>query len=194
MLLFSTSLMATEEPEYTVIQKTDTYEVRQYRPYLVAETLVEADIDDAGNEAFRILAGYIFGKNKSKTKMEMTAPVITEESEKIEMTAPVTSSGGEGRYLYQFVMPARYTLETLPEPEDDRVILREVPGRVLAVRTFSGFWSEDRFAKEEARLRDDLSRDDLTVLGEASLSRYNSPFTLWFLRRNEIWFPVDLQQ
>jgi SOUL heme-binding protein len=185
-LLFApfASLMAYEEPAYSVVRTTENYEVRRYAPQLVAETDVVGEFDDAGNQAFRILAGYIFGDNESRTSIEMTAPVTQQRSEKIEMTAPVIMTGASGRFTYQFVMPARYSLATVPEPTDARVRLRELPARTLAVYRYSGGWSQERYNTFRDRLLAALSADGITPLGEPIFARYNSPFTLWFLRRN----------
>jgi len=183
--------MAIEEPEYTVESKAINYEIRKYGAILVAETKVDSDFENAGNQAFRILAGYIFGANKSKTNIAMTAPVKQElVSEKIEMTAPVTQAKGVSGFLVQFTMPKKYSLEALPIPNDSRVQLRQLPARKIAVFTYSGSWSESRYAEKLASFKEDLKRDNIDGVGEPVLARYNSPFQLWFLRRNEIWIEV----
>lgn len=183
--------MAIEEPEFTVETKTAHYEIRKYGPIVVAETKIESDFESAGNQAFRILAGYIFGANKSKTKIAMSAPVNQEAaSEKIDMTAPVTQAKGTTGFLVQFTMPKQYTLETLPTPIDPRVQLRQVSARKVAVYNYSGSWSESRYNEKLASFKEDLKRDHVETLGEPVLARFNSPFQLWFLRRNEIWIEV----
>ena len=153
--------MALEEPEYTVIESTDDYELRHYAPYLVAEVDVKGDFDDAGNRAFRLLAGYIFGDNRSAEKMAMTAPVESrsaDTSEKMAMTAPVTAvSSDEGMTTFAFVMERKYSMETLPVPNDDRVRIREMPERVMAVRRYSGRWTEKRYEQQLESLRTALS-------------------------------------
>ncbi len=183
--------MATEEPEYSIESKKDSYEVRRYGPVVVAETKIESDFEGAGNQAFRILAGYIFGGNRSKTKIAMTAPVNQEAaSEKIEMTAPVTQTQGATGYLVQFTMPKNYTLDTLPTPNDSRVQLREIPARSIAVYSYSGSWSESRYREKLESLKDALKRDHVETIGEPAFARFNSPFQIWFLRRNEIWIEL----
>jgi hypothetical protein len=188
--------MAIEEPKYSVVSKTKTYEIRQYEPVIVAETKIDAKFDRAGNEAFKILAGYIFGANKSKTKIEMTAPVSQvaknkSESEKIEMTTPVNQIKSASGFVVQFTMPKQYTLETLPLPNDSRVELRQVPSRKVAVLSYSGSWSEKRYNKKLAKLKTALENDKLKIQGEPVFARFNSPFQLWFLRRNEIWLELS---
>lgn len=192
IFLFSGAAMAIEEPEYTVESQVSEYEIRKYGPIIVAETKVDSDFENAGNQAFKILAGYIFGANKSKTKIAMTAPVNQEAaSEKIEMTAPVTQTKGSSGFVVQFTMPRKYTLETLPIPDDSRVILKQLPARKVAVFTYSGSWSESRYKEKLQSFNNQLKNNNVRTVGEPSLARYNSPFQLWFLRRNEIWLEVQ---
>ncbi len=180
---------AIDEPAYTVVQTTDVFEVRQYAPYLVAEVLVPGPASEAGSQGFNLLGGYIFGKNKGERKLEMTAPVTQQPAPpvKLEMTAPVTQTATPGGFLVQFVMPKGYTLATLPEPLDARVKLREVPGSRVAVIRFSGSWSQSTYEEQLQKLRSALAAAGMTTVGEPVSSRYNSPFSLPFLRRNEIW-------
>ena len=187
------SAHAIEEPAYTVIQKTDVFEVRQYAPYLVAEVIVPGPASEAGSQGFSLLGGYIFGKNKGERKLEMTAPVTQTPLEsspppvKLEMTAPVTQAPAPGGFAVQFVMPKGYTLATLPEPLDARVKLREVAGQRVAVIRFSGGWSQSAYEAQLQTLRAALATAGIKTQGEPVSSRYNSPFSLPFLRRNEIW-------
>ena len=184
--------MAIEEPVYEVIQQLDGAEVRQYAPYVVAQVLVSGPADDAGTQAFPILAGYIFGKNKGARKLDMTAPVTqAAASVKLDMTAPVTQAAAPGGFIVQFVLPKSITLATAPEPIDPRVQLREVPARRVAVIRYSGFWSQANFDEHLAQLEAALRAAQLPWAGEPTLSRYNAPFTPWFLRRNEIWLSLN---
>jgi hypothetical protein len=189
--------MALEEPEFELLQTADDYEVRRYADYIVAEVDVAADtMDDAGNDAFRVLAGYIFGKNEPGEKMSMTAPVESRPSEngvRMNMTAPVESrpAGDGNAYTYAFVMERQYTLETLPKPLDPRIHLTARPSRVMAVRRYSGSWSEKNYRKNETALLDALRAAAVRTIGVPELARYNSPFTPWFLRRNEVMIEID---
>jgi hypothetical protein len=168
---------AVEEPRHTVVQQLDGAEVREYAPYVVAEVLVSgATADTAGNQGFRVLAAYIFGQNKGDRR--------------IAMTAPVTQSAAEGGHVVQFVMPASFTLETLPEPLDARVKLRQVPATRYAVVQFSGFWSETNYQENLARLLRAVQVAGLRTTGEPIWSRYDPPWTPWFMRRNEIWLKL----
>lgn len=184
--------MAIEEPGYQVIRKADGFELRRYPGYCVAETEVTGSQADAGNAGFRILAKYIFGGNASQQSIAMTAPVVQAQSERIAMTAPVVQQPSEtpGNYTVQFTMPSKYTLATLPKPDDARVRLREVRDQVVAVRAYSGGWSVKRYEKELVALREAMQRDGLRAVGEPQWARYNSPFSLPFMRRNEIWIEV----
>ena len=191
--LFSGVTMAIEEPDYRVISKTENFEIRKYGPIIVAETRIEANFEDAGNLAFRILAGYIFGANISKTKIAMTAPVnqtSISKSEKIEMTAPVTMNKSAKGFLVQFTMPKSYTMDNLPIPNNAKVEIRQIPARTVAVFTYSGSWSESRYHKKLEEFQMALKKNAVHTSGEPTLARYNSPFQIWFLRRNEIWIDV----
>jgi hypothetical protein len=197
MIFFGGNALAYEEPSYEIVRKYESFELRQYAPYIVAETVVTGDFEKVGNDAFRILVGYIKGNNRKKEEIPMTAPVNQSPSrtsgETIAMTAPVISSpqgGNQRSYVFQFVMPAKYTLDTLPEPGDSRVRLRQVGKRLMAARTYSGTWSEERYRRNEAALLLAVRDAGLTVVGEPVFARYNSPFTLWFLRRNEVLVEV----
>ncbi len=186
--------MALEEPEFDVVYETEGYEIRRYAPYIVAEVDVVADdAKSAGNQAFRILAGYIFGDNRTSTKMAMTAPVessASADSVKMKMTAPVESSGSGGTYTYAFVMERKYTLETLPEPLDSRIRIEQRPARFVAALRYSGRWSESNEREYTARLQTALDNDGVASAGPMTLARYNSPFSLPFMRRNEILVEV----
>ena len=184
--------MAIEEPGYEVIQQLEGAEVRQYAPFVVAQVLVSGPADDAGSQAFPILAGYIFGKNKGARKLDMTAPVTQAAAPvKLDMTAPVTQAATPGGFIVQFVLPKGTTLATAPEPVDPRVQLREVPARRVAVIRYSGFWSQANYDEHLGKLEAALRAAQLPWAGEPTLSRYNAPFTPWFLRRNEIWLSLN---
>ena len=185
--------MAYEEPIYTVLSSTDTYEVRRYEPYLVAEVDVDGDFGSAGSDAFRMLAGYIFGDNVPEQKMAMTAPVESTAGTKMAMTAPVTSRSADdaGQYTYAFVMERKYTLETLPKPEDPRIRIVERPARTMAVRRYSGTWSEANYLEHHSALLAALEAAGLEPIGPPVWARYNAPVTPWFMRRNEVMVEVS---
>lgn len=186
---------AIEEPDHTLLRSIDTVELRQYAPYVVAEVVLDASAGDAGSQAFPILAGYIFGKNKGQKKFAMTAPVTQAATAagppvKLEMTAPVTQAAAPGGQRVQFVLPKGVTLDTAPEPLDPRVQLREVPAERRAVIRYSGTWSQANYDEHLARLKATLADAGLATQGEPVLARYNGPWTPWFMRRNEIWLAL----
>lgn len=190
--LITGDAMAIERAKYTVVEREGNFELRQYEPHLVAETIVEGDFDEVGNEGFRRLFDYISGKNRKQQSISMTAPVSQEaDSEKISMTAPVNQVRVGGKYRITFLMPAKYTMETLPEPLDTRVELKEVPGQLIAALRYSGTWSRDRYEKKRVRLQALMRQKGLEPAGEAIFARYNPPFMPWFLRRNEVLIPVE---
>jgi hypothetical protein len=182
---------AIEEPDYEVIKKLDSVELRQYAPYVVAEVVLDATAEDAGNQAFPILAGYIFGKNKGEKKFEMTAPVTQGAVPvRMDMTAPVTQAAVAGGMRVQFVLPKGVTLATAPEPIDPRVQLRVVPAGTWAVIRYSGTWSQANYQEHLAELKAILETAGVATQGEPVLARYNAPFTPWFMRRNEVWLAL----
>jgi hypothetical protein len=188
MPLFS---QAIEEPDYEVVKKLDQVELRQYAPYVVAEVVLDATAEDAGNQAFPILAGYIFGKNKGEKKFAMTAPVTqTAAPVRMDMTAPVTQAAVAGGMRVQFVLPKGVTLATAPEPIDPRVQLREVPASSWAVLRYSGSWSQANYHEHRGELKASLEAAGVATQGEPVLARYNGPVTPWFMRRNEIWLAL----
>jgi len=181
------SSKAIEEPDYEIERRDGNYEVRVYGPRIVAETWVEGTQDDAGNIAFRRLAGYIFGGNATDESISMTAPVTQEPPAELEATAEVSKMPSEGRYRVTFTMPREYSMETLPAPEDDRVVLREEPGRRVASLRYRGFWSTRRYQDHEQKLIDWLAANGLERAKSPPVwARYDPPYMPWFLRRNEI--------
>jgi hypothetical protein len=191
MFIGAIPAMATEEAPYTVIKTDDIFELREYAPQVLAEFIVEGELEDAGNKAFRPLFRYISGDNKSQGKIAMTAPVSQEQKgEKISMTAPVSQQRVQGKWAVSFMMPASYTMETLPTPDDPNIKLRQVPARRVAAVRYSGFWSEEKYLLNKEKLENWIRENRFTVVGEPVWARYNPPFTLWFMRRNEILIPV----
>jgi hypothetical protein len=178
-----------EQPSYQVVLKQDNKEIRKYESYIVAKTTISGSFKDAQSEGFRILAGYIFGKNKSQQKIAMTAPVVQKsESEKISMTAPVVIASNENKsWTMTFSMPSQFTIETLPVPTDKRIQIEKVEERFVAAITYSGFWGESKNADEAKKLKEWMKgNQDYELISEAMFAGYNPPWTLPFLRRNEM--------
>lgn len=188
--------MAIEEPKYSVIEKSEPYELRAYEPMIIAETIVSGSLDKASNVGFKLIADYIFGNNTASAggnkKISMTAPVTMEpESQKVKMTAPVSIEKDDGQWRMHFVMPSEYTMETLPEPNNSAVVLREVPAGKFAVLRFSGFTRDNKVAEKTNDLLAWMKSKGIQPKDEPRLARYNPPWTLPFLRRNEIIVPYD---
>ena len=192
ILFVSCATVGIEKVQYAVLEKDRAIEVRDYKAYLVAETRVDSDFKDAGNVAFRRLFNYISGANQTKESIAMTAPVEQQAaSEKIAMTAPVTQQASGDKFVVSFVMPAKYTLDTLPQPTDPAVVVKEVTGYKAAVIRYSGTWSQKRYQAKKAALEAFIKDNGLTAAGEPIWARYDPPFQLWFLRRNEVVIPIE---
>ena len=190
LILLSFNVMAIEEPEYISIEKKDAFEIREYKPKLIAQVLVSGTFDSASNKGFRLLADFIFGNNKTNEgskKIDMTAPVITRDtSEKIDMTAPVISEETDRGWYISFNMPKQYSKETLPIPNNSEVKIIEVPAEKFAVITFSGLVRDKKYAEMLNELIEEMKKRNLEAKGPPVLARYNPPWTLPFLRRNEL--------
>lgn len=210
--------MATEEPKFELISKHDHIELRRYPAFIVAETLVEGDMDAASGKGFRAIADYIFGNNvavdsttdKASEKIAMTAPVtvepVTAASQKIAMTAPVAmeplpnaAQGGKEpqamqgakRWRVHFVMPSTYTLNSLPKPSNPAVQLREVPAKTWAVLSYSGFNTEAGIQRRSDELVAWLAAQKIKTIGSPQLARYDPPWTLPMFRRNEVMLELE---
>lgn len=179
-----------ETPKYSIIRKHNEIEIRQYPAYLQAEVVVdEKQYQTAIEKGFDVLAGYIFGNNVSKQKIEMTTPVQISRSEKIAMTTPVTVTGESG-FTVAFIMPAEYTLETLPQPKDSRVHFRLLPARTLAAIRFSGFFRQEMIQKNKQHLGDWLQKQGLETEGDFIVAGYSPPWVPGFLARNEVLIQI----
>ncbi len=168
-----------EQAKYEVLREINKIEIRHY------PSLVIARVDDYGDGGFNILFSFITGNNRQKSKIAMTAPVV---SEQIAMTAPVLS---ESESL-AFVMPEGLTLETTPEPLDERVKIIEIPERDVAALKFSGRWSNSIFKKKSKEMLEELTKAGIGAVGQVFTMRYNGPFTPWFMRRNEV--AIEIKQ
>ncbi|QWE18052.1 SOUL family heme-binding protein [Polynucleobacter corsicus] len=190
--------MATEEPQFTVIEKSEPFELRTYAPQLVAEVKVEGDLDTASSQGFRLIAAFIFGQNQVSEKISMTAPVAIEaaRSTKIAMTVPVgieagkDSGKGSNQWVFSFVMPSEYTMATLPKPLNPLVTIRELPAQRRAAITFSGFYNEAKVLEKTKALEEWIKTKQWQVIGNPQFARYNPPWSIPFMRRNEILITV----
>ena len=180
-----------EQPKYNVVESSGSIEIRDYTPMIVAEAQVSGDRREAIGKGFRIIADYIFGNNIAAQKVPMTAPVTQQGSEKIAMTAPVTQQGDGNSWTVRFVMPDSYTMETLPKPNNPAVSLKEIGAKRFAVIRFSGMGGKDSLRRHTKKLNDFISAENLTPLSAPTYAFYNPPWTLPFLRRNEVMVEVS---
>jgi len=179
-----------EQPKYRVVASEGSLELRDYDPMIVAETRVAGVREEAIGAGFRRIADYIFGNNTAAEKVAMTAPVTQQPGEKIAMTAPVAQQGDGASWLVRFVMPARYTLETLPKPNNPEVVLKRLETKRFAVVRFSGGSDAENLRRHAAILEAFLRDRDLQPVSDPTYAFYNPPSTLPFLRRNEILIEV----
>lgn len=180
-----------EEPRYQVVESSGDIEVRRYAPQIVAQVETRGEREQAINEGFRILAGFIFGDNTSARKIEMTAPVTQQPGETIDMTAPVTQQRAQAAdsgpsWHVRFIMPADYTIDTLPKPRNPRIAIIALPERQVAAIRFSGFTTQSNISTHRERLVHFLRERRLTTAGEPVYAFYDPPWTLPFFRRNEV--------
>ena len=202
--LWLESAMAIEEPHYDVIVSHSPFEVRHYTPTLIAQTVVDGDMDTASSKGFRLIADFIFGNNLAvgsdqAAKIAMTAPVTVEpQPSKIAMTAPVTvepqssdtSVAGANQWRIHFVMPSQYTLANIPKPKNSAVTLHELPRKYMVVHRYSGFNTQARVQEKTDEALAWAKQQSLKVVGTPQLSRYDPPWTLPMFRRNEIMVEV----
>lgn len=185
--------MAVETPPYSAVLREGNFELRDYPALVVAEVTVQGEQKEAASKGFRLLASYIFGGNKKRQSVAMTAPVTQQAvSEKIAMTAPVAQTQpAPGTWVIRFTMPHDWTLQTLPIPDDSRVKLHVTKPARFAVLRFSGLARPDDVKAKTGQLMALLKSHDLHAIGTVSLAQYNPPWTLWFMRRNEVMVEVE---
>ena len=196
ILLLPSLAFGLEEPKYEMIGEYDDIEYREYADYIVVETLVEGDHsrDEASNIGFRRLFRYITGENDGGTEISMTAPVQVAEPQgaEIAMTAPVQSVNTEQGWTISFVVPGKYTWDTVPQPTNPDVYLRQAsPGKITAVIRFSGRWTEKNALKARNNLYEKLEEVNVSPVSKPIIAAYNSPFSIPWFRRNEILVEVD---
>ena len=195
MLVFVYVIQNVEQPAYALVLRDGDFELRDYPPLAVAEVIRDGSRREGLRAGFGPLARYIFAKERGGERIAMTAPVQQQAAAgsdgKIAMTAPVTQApAGDGGWAVQFIMPAQYRLEDLPEPAGDDVRLHRVPARRVAAVRFSGRTTDDLIARQQTRLRQWMAEHELTAVGPPVYAYYNDPFTPGFLRRNEIMIEV----
>ena len=190
---WSQNMSNVEQPKYQVVQSQGNIQIRDYGPMIVAEAEVSGERKEAISQGFRVIADYIFGNNTRKQNVAMTAPVTQQPKDKIAMTAPVVQEGSAGHWKVRFVMPASYTMDTLPRPNNDAVKLEKIPGKRFAVIRFSGMAGEASLKGHTDELTKFIVEEKLNALSEPSYAFFNPPWTLPFLRRNEVMIEVASQ-
>jgi hypothetical protein len=189
--LVGSPALAIEEPKFTLVLHEGPFEIRDYKAAVVAEVVVTGDQEEAASKGFRLLAGYIFGGNKRHQSIAMTAPVAQQRTgQKIAEAAPAVPTGGKDVWLVRFTMPSDYSLERLPEPDNPKVQLKASPPARFAVERFSGLANRRSVAMKTAELEGFLRAHGLHAIGPVALAQYDPPWTLWFMRRNEVMIPV----
>ena len=194
LIFFTLQLMATEEPEFSLIYKENNFEIREYAPRIIAQVKKTGDFGEASGTGFRSLADFIFGNNtidNESEKISMTAPVITEPtSEKIPMTTPILAEEKNNQWLISFVMPKEYSLKTIPKPNNSEVKLMTLPKEKFAVIVFSGLVRESSYNEKIILLNNFIKKQKLETSGSVQIARYNPPWTLPFFRRNELMIKI----
>ena len=183
-----------EKPDYKVIQSEQNIEIRQYEPMIIAEVEVDGKREDAIGDGFRLLADYIFGNNTVQQVISMTAPVQQKENQKIAMTAPVQQQSTGKSWRMSFVMPSKYSMDSLPVPNNNRVRLKEILTKKFVVIEFSGTNSNENVTKHENQLMNYIEANQIKINGSPKYAFYNAPWTLPFLRRNEVMIEINQQQ
>jgi len=183
-----------EQPQYSIVQKEGAFELRQYDSYIVAQVEVKGEYDQALRQGFSLVASYIFGDNSKNVKIPMTSPVlggeVEPESEKIEMTVPVIDTADSGSRTVSFVMPSKYTLDTLPKPRNPAVTFRQVPSRTVAVLRYTFYTNAARIENKKQELRAILETKNMQSVGTYSSALYNPPLSMPLLLRNEVLVDV----
>jgi len=195
LMLFSSAAMAADEPRHSVLMRQGAIEIRDYAPMIMAEVeVMGGSMGGASNAGFRPLANFIFGDNIAPQggsgEIAMTTPVTQRRSQEIAMTTPVTQQAQGDNWRVGFVMPAEFTMETLPRPNDPRVAISQVPARRMAAIRFNGGPSDRRFTAKEAELLSWLGENGYEVTGEPVYARYDPPWVPTPFRRNEVMVEI----
>jgi len=183
-----------EKPDYKVIQSEQNIEIRQYEPMIIAEVEVDGKREDAIGDGFRLLADYIFGNNTVQQVISMTAPVQQKENQKIAMTAPVQQQSTGKSWRMSFVMPSKYSMDSLPVPNNNRVRLKGILAKKFVVIEFSGTNSNENVTEHENQLMNYIEANQIKINGSPKYAFYNPPWSLPFLRRNEVMIEINQQQ
>ena len=180
-----------EKPDYKVIQSEQNIEIRQYEPMIIAEVEVDGKREDAIGDGFRLLADYIFGNNTVQQVISMTAPVQQKENQNIAMTAPVQQQSTGKSWRMSFVMPSKYSMDSLPVPNNNRVRLKGILAKKFVVIEFSGTNSNENVTEHENQLMNYIEENQIKINDSPKYAFYNPPWSLPFLRRNEVMIEIN---
>ena len=190
ILLIGPVMSDVETPSYRIVESQKDIEIRHYDPMIVAKVKIVGDRENSLRQGFQLLADYIFGNNTILQDIAMTAPVQQQTYKKISMTAPVQQRAMDTSWEVSFVMPSGYSLVTLPRPNNDSIVLEEIPAEKFAVIIFSGTSSSENIEKYEKKLMRYLARNNIKAIGTPKYAFYNPPWTLPQMRRNEVMIKI----
>lgn len=194
-IIFSQSIMATEEPNFELIYFDENLEIREYEAKIMAQVRVEGDFEDASSKGFKTLADFIFGNNihpEGSKKIAMTAPVeMSSQGDLFDIEEPLIEKGLNNNWLVNFIMPASYSLQDLPKPNNNDVSIIEIPKETYAVVVFSGLVRADSYNEKVKLLNEFILMQKLEPIGAIKIARYNPPWTLPFFRRNELMVKIN---
>ncbi|MGB1843666.1 MAG: SOUL family heme-binding protein [Thalassobaculaceae bacterium] len=179
-----------EVPAYKIVKKEQNIEIRQYPPLIIAEVKTAGSRQDAIGDGFRILADFIFGNNEGEKQLSMNGPITQQQGIKIAMTAPVQQEKTDTEWAISFIMPSKFSIDTIPNPINDRIKIIQIPSKRYAVITFSGRSTEANLTKHTNELEIYMNGSSYSKVGNAKYAFYNPPWTLPFLRRNEVQFEI----
>tara|TARA_B100001248_G_scaffold236141_1_gene199360 strand:+ start:313 stop:1017 length:705 start_codon:yes stop_codon:yes gene_type:complete len=180
-----------EVPAYKILKKEQNIEIRQYPPLIIAEVKTAGSRQASISDGFRILANFIFGNNEGEKQLSMNGPITQQEGIKIAMTAPVQQEKTDAEWATSFIMPSKFSIDTIPNPINDRIKIIQIPSKRYAVITFSGRSTEENLSKQTNELEKYMNRSSYSKAGNAKYAFYNPPWTLPFLRRNEVQFELN---
>ena len=179
-----------EVPAYKIVKKEQNIEIRQCPPLIIAEVKTAGSRQDSIGDGFRILADFIFGNNEGEKQLSMNGPITQQQGIKIAMTAPVQQEKTDTEWAISFIMPSKFSIDTIPNPINDRIKIIQIPSKRYAVITFSGRSTEANLAKHTNKLEIYMNESSYSKVGNAKYAFYNPPWTLPFLRRNEVQFEI----
>lgn len=185
-------IRTADEAGYEVLREDGDIELRRYGDLVVAETVAGGDYEQASSETFERLFDYISGANRRQESIAMTAPVLQEDAgEQIAESIPVLREKQSGGWKLAFVLPEKYTLDTAPEPANPHVKLTRMEGKNVAAIRYSGSRSEETFRQQSELLAAWLEENEYTAASQPRYAGYDPPWTIPFLRRNEVLIDVE---